>query len=292
MRAVDVEGLAKSYADRTVLHDVSFTISDGETVALLGPNGAGKTTTVEILEGFRQADAGHVRVLGEDPQKASAGFRQRVGVVLQETRHDPFLTVAETVDLVRGWYARPLATEDVLALVALSDAAGQRVAKLSGGQQRRLDVALGLVGQPELVFLDEPTTGFDPAARRDAWQMLGRLRDRGTTVVLTTHYLDEAAALADRLLVLARGRLVADACPTAIGDRNRTHLISFTPAAHLTDDLPPNGVLQGGRWSASVQDVTASVHALSTWAANRNTQMNELTVGRPSLEDVYFELIR
>lgn len=288
---IDVVGLGKSYDGRRVLEDVSFTVARGETVALLGPNGAGKTTTVEVLEGFRRRDAGTVTVLDEDPQRASSAFRTRVGVVLQECRHDPYLSVAETVDLVRGWYPDPLPTAEVLALVALTEAAGRRAATLSGGQQRRLDVALGLVGRPELLFLDEPTTGFDPGARREAWDVVRRMKDRGTTVVLTTHYLDEAAVLADRLLVLAGGRIVASGSPDSIGGRDRTHLVTFRPGVDVRHDLPPGGRLTDGRWCASVTDVTAAVHELSSWAGQNGTLLDDLVITRPPLEDVYLELI-
>jgi ABC-2 type transport system ATP-binding protein len=214
-----------------------------------------------------------------------------VGVVLQTTRHDPYLTVAETVDLVRGWYAKPLSTDEVLELVSLDEAAGQRAATLSGGQARRLDVALGLVGEPDLLFLDEPTTGFDPQARREAWDVVRRLRHRGTTVVLTTHYLDEAAALADRLLVLARGQIVASGPPATIGGRDRTCEVSFRPEAAVLHDLPAGGELRDGEWRATVSDVTATTHVLSEWAASRATALHGLVVAPRPLDDVYLELI-
>lgn len=289
--AIAVTGLSKSYDGRRVLDDISFTVDRGETVAVLGPNGAGKTTTVEILEGFRPRDSGSVEVLGEDPAHPSAAFRTRVGVVLQETRHDPYLTVRETVDLVRGWYPDPLSTDEVLDLVSLSEAGRQRTATLSGGQQRRLDVALGLIGRPELLFLDEPTTGFDPAARREAWDVLRRLKHQGTTVVLTTHYLDEAAALADRLLILAGGRIVAEGPPTTIGGRDLVHRVSFRPDPLLTGDEPDNGVVVDGRWHATVQNITETAHSLSRWADSRNTQLTDLEIVTPSLEEIYLGLI-
>lgn len=291
MKAIEVEGLAKSYPGKLVLEAVSFSVEMGETVALLGPNGAGKTTTVEILEGFRRRDSGQVSVLGEDPAARSMDFRRRVGVVLQTTRHDPYLTVAETVDLVRGWYRDPLSTEAVLELVSLMPAANQRAATLSGGQQRRLDVALGLVGRPDLLFLDEPTTGFDPSARREAWDVVRRLRETGTTVVLTTHYLDEAAALADRLLVLTRGQIVASGSPSTIGGRDRTSQVSFRPASDWLHDLPPGGTFRDGEWRAAVDDVTAVTHLLSDWASARQTPLDGLVVQPRSLEDVYLDLI-
>jgi ABC-2 type transport system ATP-binding protein len=282
--AIVVDGLRKSYDGRVVLDGVSLSVAPGETVAVLGPNGAGKTTLIEILEGFRARDGGTAAVLGDDPARPTAAFRRSVGVVLQETAHDPWLTVAETVDLVAGWHAAPMPRDGLLALVGLTSSAGKRTRTLSGGQQRRLDVALGLVGRPSLLFLDEPTTGFDPAARREAWAVIAGLRALGTTVVLTTHYLDEAATLADRLLVLARGRIVASGPPASIGGRDATYVVSF---ACPSGDGPPDGVVVDGRWCATVDDVTATVRVLSDWGG----PLDDLTVGRPALEDVYLELI-
>lgn len=289
--AVEVAHLVKSYDGRRVLDDVTFSVARGETVAVLGPNGAGKTTMIEILEGFRSRAAGEVSVLDEDPAEASRAFRTRVGVVLQESRHDPYLTVAETVNLVRGWYPDPLPASEVLELVALADVGDRRVSKLSGGQQRRLDLALGLVGRPELLFLDEPTTGFDPVARLNTWDALRRLSDYGTTVVLTTHYLDEAAALADRLLVLAGGRIVADGPPDTIGGRNRSHRVSFRPGSQGVEHLPAGGVLCDGVWRVTVNDVTATVHELSAWATRHDAGLDELVIAPPSLDEIYFGLI-
>ena len=291
MPTIDVTGLSKSYGGPRVLNGVSFQVDQGETVAVLGPNGAGKTTMIEILEGFRLRDTGQVEVLGEDPEHLTTQFRTRVGVVLQETKHDPYLTVTETVDLVRGWYADPLPTAEVLALVSLTATGEQRTSTLSGGQQRRLDVALGLIGRPELLFLDEPTTGFDPAARREAWEVIRRLKDQGTTVVLTTHYLDEAAALADRLLVLAGGQIVAEGPPASIGGRDLVHRVSFRPDPELASDPPAHGVVADGRWQTTVHDVTQAVHALSAWAASRDAQLAELEIVTPSLEEIYLDLI-
>ena len=245
-----------------------------------------------MLEGFRRPDRGKVRVLGQNPWGAPAAHRARIGAVLQSTAHDPYLTVAETVDLARGWYPDPVPRKELLGVVGLVEQSGRRVAKLSGGQQRRLDVALALVGRPDVLFLDEPTTGFDPAARREAWEALRLVRERGVTVLLTTHYLDEAAALADRVLVLAGGRIVEDAAPQAIGGRNRTHHISFRPDQDDVDRLPAGGRVIAGRWSQTVEDATAAVHELSAWAARHNTALNDLTITAPSLEDAYLELIR
>lgn len=292
MLAIDVRGLRKAYGPHAVLRDVTFDVEAGQTVALLGPNGAGKTTTVEVLEGFRRRDAGDVTVLGEDPAQESRAFRLRVGVVLQETRHDHYLTLGETVDLVRGWYPDPLPAAEVLEAVSLGDHVRHRVATLSGGQLRRLDVALGIVGRPDVLFLDEPTTGFDPDARRQTWDVVRRLRDRGTTVLLTTHYLDEAEALADRVLVLHGGRVVANEPPAKLGNRDRTHLVSFVPSS-TTAALPPlGGVVTDGRWAVETDDVTHAVHELSRWAQGNDQPLQDLVIVRRSLEDAYLELIR
>ncbi len=207
--AISVSGLRKSYGANEAVRSVDLSVERGEIFALLGPNGAGKTTTVEILEGHRSRDGGDVSVLGHDPADGERAMRERVGIVLQETGVEPYLSVAETVELHRGYYRAPLPLDDVLDVVGLSAQRDERVRRLSGGQRRRLDVAIGLCGDPELLFLDEPTTGFDPSARRSAWEMVRNLRARGKTVLLTTHYMDEAQALADRVAILAGGEIVA-----------------------------------------------------------------------------------
>jgi ABC-2 type transport system ATP-binding protein len=291
MAAIIVDDLRKSYDGRPVLAGVSLRVDEGSILAILGPNGAGKTTTVEILEGYRRRDGGEVSVLGHDPQRPGPSFRQEIGVVLQETRHDPYLTVSEAVDLVAGWFPSPLSTDEVLATVGLTSCADVRTAKLSGGQQRRLDVALGLVGRPRLLFLDEPTTGFDPSARREAWAAISRLRDRGTTIVLTTHYLDEAATLADDIAVLAHNRVVATGTPGTIAGRDRFTHITFRLENDVVGDPPEGGDVTGAVWRSTVDDVTGAMHDLSRWAADRDTRLHDLTVERPSLEDIYLELI-
>ena len=211
--AVDVRGLRKAYGSFEAVRGVDLRIQRREVFALLGPNGAGKTTTVEILEGYRKRDAGEVTVLGFDPAKQERRFREQIGIVLQSTGIDPYLTVAETVDLFGGYYPNPRPTDEVLEVVGLTEQRDIRVRKLSGGQQRRLDVAVGLAGDPELLFLDEPTTGFDPGARRGAWEMIRNLQTIGKTVVLTTHYMDEAEQLADHVAIMARGEIVALGTP-------------------------------------------------------------------------------
>src|SRR5580698_8981853 len=214
--AIEVSGLRKHYGNHEVVQGIDFSVRCGEIFAFLGPNGAGKTTTVEILEGFTNRSAGHVRVLGIDPQQATAAWRDRVGVVLQSSVPEPDLSVEETIRLYAGFYSHPRPTEEVLALTGLESQASTRNGRLSGGQQRRLDVALALVGDPDLLFLDEPTTGFDPAARRAAWETVAGLKQLGKTVVLTTHYLEEAEFLADRIAVITNGRIVATGTPAQL----------------------------------------------------------------------------
>src|SRR5215218_3198141 len=231
--AIRVAGLHKAYGEVEAVAGIDFEVAEGECFALLGPNGAGKTTTVEILEGYRDRDAGEVEVLGFDPA--------RVGIVLQSSGHFRELTVREVLELFGGYYPRPRATGEVVDLVGLGDKAGARIKTLSGGQQRRLDLALGLVGDPDLLFLDEPTTGFDPSARRRSWELIESLRDLGKTILLTTHYMDEAQNLADRVAILAAGRVVASGTPDSLGGRDEDEaLIAFRlPAGASLDDLPP-----------------------------------------------------
>src|SRR3954451_12773218 len=237
---IEVRGLRRSYGTVEAVPGLDLRIVRGEVYALLGPNGAGKTTTVEILEGFGAPTGGHVRVLGTDPAHAPAAWRDRIGVMLQESAPDPGLTVRETLELYAGYHTRPRAIGETLGLVGLAAEAGRRGADLSGGQQRRLDLALAIIGDPELIFLDEPTTGFDPAARRAAWDVLDGLRALGRTVFLTTHYMDEAERLADRIGVIVDGRLVAEGTPRTLGGRDREEAaITFTlPAGLDVDDLP------------------------------------------------------
>jgi ABC-2 type transport system ATP-binding protein len=276
--AIEVRGLRKAYRDTVAIDGLDLAVARGEVFALLGPNGAGKTTTVEILEGFRRADAGEVTVLGADPRWQSAGWRARIGIVLQSTGEFEELTVAEVVRHFSRYYPDADDPEAVIAKVGLADKRSTRAQRLSGGQKRRLDVALGIIGRPELLFLDEPTTGFDPEARRDFWDLLRELAKAGTTILLTTHYLDEAEALADRVGVIAHGRLVAVAAPAELGDR-RTALA--TVRWHDPDD--PDGPR-----SERTATPTAAVAAL---AARFGGEVPGLTVTRPTLEDVYLSMI-
>jgi ABC-2 type transport system ATP-binding protein len=292
--AIEARGLVMRYGDREVLHGIDLVVPPGMVVGFLGPNGAGKTTTVEILEGYRRRTAGHASVLGMDPASGGRELRERVGIVLQETGHNPDLSVRETVRQFAGYYRRPRPVDEVVGLVGLEEAADRRVRALSGGQRRRLDVGLALVGDPELVFLDEPTTGFDPAARRQAWEVIGGLRELGKTVLLTTHYMDEAQALADRVAIIAAGRIVAEGIPADLAAAQRGTEIRFTlPAEVAPAELPrvSGGVATRGRnVEISTDDPTRDLLALTGWAVGRGVDLDGLTVTRPSLEDIYLTL--
>ncbi|MEL7210411.1 MAG: ABC transporter ATP-binding protein, partial [Actinomycetota bacterium] len=270
---------------------VDLQVDEGEIVAFLGPNGAGKTTTVEILEGFRPRTGGEVSVLGSDPGQAGAEWRKRLGIVLQESEPLPELTAAETVQMYAGYYDRPRPAADILALVGLADSADQRAGKLSGGQRRRLDLALALVGDPELIFLDEPTTGFDPSARRDAWGMIEGLRDLGRTVLLTTHYMDEAELLADRIVVIAGGRIVAGG--TAAELRHQAGAKPTISWQASPDGPRPSGVaaqFADGRVVVTTDELLSVTHQVTGWAIDNRVELPDLRVHQPSLEDVYLLL--
>ena len=293
--AVSVAGLCKSYGAVQAVHGMSFTVGRGEIFALLGPNGAGKTTTLEILEGFRARNAGRVDVLGYDPADRGTGraLRQRIGLVLQDIAVEPYLTVRETVARNAGYYPAPRGVGEVIDLVGLAGQARQRVRSLSGGQRRRLDLALGLVGRPDLLFLDEPTTGFDPGARREAWQIVRNLRGSGTTVLLTTHYMEEAQALADRVALISGGQIVAEGPPSAIGGRDtaRARIRFALPESRAVADLPLAASADGdGLVTVETAEPTATLHELTGWALRRSLVLDRLTVERPSLEDVYLRL--
>jgi ABC-2 type transport system ATP-binding protein len=293
--AIVVRGLRKSYGDVEAVRGIDLSVGEGEVFALLGPNGAGKTTTVEILEGFRDRTAGEVSVLGHDPAKGEGSFKAQIGIVLQSTGIDPYLTVRETIELFRGYYPHPRPADEVIELVGLMEKRDTRVLKLSGGQQRRLDVAIALSGDPSLLFLDEPTTGFDPAARRGAWQVVKNLAELGgKTIFLTTHYMDEAQYLADRVAVIARGVIVAEGPPASLGGRDTAATwISFRlpVGAELPPQLAAGAQVSDGVVRLRAEDVTRTLHDLTGWALERNIRLEGLDVARPSLEDVYLSLV-
>jgi ABC-2 type transport system ATP-binding protein len=267
-----------SYGETEAVRGIDLEVAQGEIFAFLGPNGAGKTTTVEILEGYRHRTGGEVRVLGEDPATAGRTWRDRIGIVLQSNSLDPYLTVRESLQLYAGYFSHPRAVDEVIGLVGLEGKADERARKLSGGQQRRLDVGLALVGDPELLFLDEPTTGFDPSARRQAWDVIAGLRDLGKTIFLTTHYMDEAQRLADRVTIIAAGQIVAAGTPADLGDREKAATtIRYRDAA-------------GEAVSIETMDPVRELNHLTGAALERGEELDGLEVTRPSLEDVYLDL--
>ena len=293
--AVGVSGLRKSYDSVRAVDGVSFSVARGDVFALLGPNGAGKTTTIEILEGFRGRDAGRVEVLGVDPQDrhTQRWLHSRLGVVLQELAVEPYLSVRQVLERNAGFYPAPRRVDEVLEMVGLSQKAEARVKTLSGGQQRRLDVGLGIVGDPELLILDEPTTGLDPAGRRVSWELVRRLASEGTTVILTTHYMEEAEALADQVAIIARGVIVASGAPDQIGGRDlgaatiRFRLPAGTPAPSLpvAATIDDDGLIE-----VRTDDEVAVLHAITGWALQAHVELQGLTVSRTTLEDVYLRL--
>ena len=276
MSAIVVSDLRKSYGTHEALRGISFEVAEGEVFSLLGPNGAGKTTTVEILEGYRTRDSGHVEVLGHDPARAERAFRERIGVVLQQSQLWPTLTVAETHRMFAGYYDGARDVDEVIRLVGLEDKRDARVKTLSGGQKRRLDLGVALVGDPDLIFMDEPTTGFDPAARRAAWDMIRSLRSLGKTVLLTTHYLDEAEQLADRVAVLREGRIVRIGKPTEL-----TGGTQETEVRYRSD---------GREFVIRTSEPTRVLHELTERALAEGRELEGLEVRRPTLEDVYLLL--
>jgi ABC-2 type transport system ATP-binding protein len=290
--AVKVRGLTKRYGDVQAVNGVDLDIRTGEVFALLGPNGAGKTTTVEILEGYRRRDGGEVEVLGLDPGSQRAALKERIGIVLQASGIDPYLTVAETIAMYAYYYPHPRPIDEVIELVGLQGKRNARVAKLSGGQQRRLDVAIALAGDPDLLFLDEPTTGFDPAARQEAWQIVRDLAALGKTVLLTTHYLDEAEQLANRVAIIAAGKIVVEDTPARIGGRDRQRpRVTF----QIPDGVaPPRGldVTREGRLCViEPHDLTDALYRLTGWARRARIALDDLQLLRPTLEDTYLQLL-
>ncbi len=291
--AILVEDLRKSYGAVEAVRGISFTVAEGEVFALLGPNGAGKTSTVEILEGFRRADAGRVAVLGADPARGERAFKERIGIVLQECGIEELLTVSEAMRRQAGYYPRPRPVGEVLELMGLADRADARIRTLSGGLRRRLDLALALVGDPDLIFLDEPTTGFDPAARRAAWAVVRSLCQMGKTVLLTTHYMDEAQQLADRVAVIARGRIVAEGPPDSLGRRaaGGTRIRFRLPDGIALEALPVPARWQDEQVVIETTEPTRALHTLTSWAVGRGLDLPGLTVSTPTLDDAYLELV-
>ena len=276
---IRASGLRKSYGDVEAVRGIEIEVGPGEVFAFLGPNGAGKTTTVEILEGYRDRDAGEVTVLGEDPAEGDRAWRERIGIVLQSCKLEPYLTVRESLELFAGYYDEPRPIEETIELVGLVEKADARAGSLSGGQQRRLDVGMALIGDPDLLFLDEPTTGFDPQARRQAWDLIAGLRDLGKTVFLTTHYMDEAQRLADRVAIIAGGEIVARGAPEDLGDREA----QATTITYSRD---------GERVSIETDDPVRALNELTGRALAEGFELEGLEVSRPSLEDIYLTLTR
>jgi len=289
-----VSGLVKEYGPLRAVDDLTFTVAKGEVFALLGPNGAGKTTTVEILEGHRERTSGAVSVLGFDPATGGRAYRERIGVVLQEAGFDDEFSVREMVALYASLYPRRRDPDEVIELVGLADKSSARTKNLSGGQRRRLDLALGLVGDPELLFLDEPTTGFDPSARRRAWELIDSLRDLGTTILLTTHYMEEAEVLADRVAMIVNGRLVASGPPAELASTESTGRISFSLPPGTDPGLLPEFTgetrMEGPGIVVETERATADLLVLTRWAVERDVELPGLALSRPSLEDVYLRL--
>ena len=292
-RVIEVRDLRKTYGDVEAVRGIDLHVDRGEVFAMLGPNGAGKTTTAEILEGYRERTAGEVDVLGHDPAKRERILKERIGIVLQSTGIDPFLTVAETIEMYAGYYPSRRPTDEVIELVGLAEKRDTRVNKLSGGQQRRLDVAIALAGDPELLFLDEPTTGFDPGARRNAWEVVKNLVAIGKTVFLTTHFMDEAQYLADRVVVIANGLIVAEGPPASLAGREQMR-------ARIRFRLPPAAPEPDGRshrmpdgsyeMEVEARESTERVHDLTGWALENGLELEALEISLPTLEDVYLQL--
>ena len=292
---IEVQGLVKRYGSFVAVDGIDLDVEAGEVFALLGPNGAGKTTTVEILEGHRKRSGGVVTVLGEDPETSGRSFRERIGIVLQSTAIEKELTVREAIDTYGSLYPSRRETDELIEIVGIGEKADARIKTLSGGQRRRLELALGIVGDPDVIFLDEPTTGFDPSARRQAWRVIDNLRTLGKTILLTTHYMDEAQNLADRVAVIAGGRIVAEGTPETLGGRAEAEtIVRFGLDAAAAEMLPSIGerIIAGSGDEIEIRtaDPTRLLHLLTSWAVEHGHELVMLTVTRPTLEDVYLRL--
>ena len=296
MTAINVQGLRKAYGGNEVLRGLDFEVQAGEVFGFLGPNGAGKTTTIEILEGYRDRSGGEVSVLGVDPGRPTRAWRERIGLVLQQCELNPLLTVAETLQLFSSFYHSPRPVDETVDLVGLGDKHDSRVAALSGGQRRRLDVAVALVGDPQLLFLDEPTTGFDPSARRGAWNMVERLKALGKTIFLTTHYMDEAQHLSDRVAILRDGGIVAIGPPSQLAARGSPEtVVSFrlsngTPIADIRANVHAPLETSGGVVSLRARNPQRTLYELTSWAEREGVELIGLEANRPGLEEVFLEL--
>ncbi len=287
---IEVKGLKKQYGSLEAVRGVDFKIEPGEVVSILGPNGAGKTTTVEMLEGYLKPSEGFISVFGEDPFKAKAAFKKKIGIVLQESGAEPFMKVREILNQRSRYYDEKIEVDDLLGNVGLTHKANSRIAKLSGGERRRLDVALALIGKPDLIYLDEPTTGFDPGARHASWDIFKKLRTEGRTILLTTHYMDEAENLSDRVIVMSKGKVIANGSPQNIGNQEG-YLTSISFTASQSIDLPFEIEEENGRFSFKSKEVVKDLNRLTTIALELNLDLIDLEVKRPSLEDVFLELI-
>jgi ABC-2 type transport system ATP-binding protein len=292
---IEVEGLTKRFGTLTAVNDVSFNVERGEIFGLLGKNGAGKTTTVEILEGYQAPDQGRVQVLGVEPKKGGGAWKDRIGLVLQDSDFDPSHTVRETVKLFAGFFSHPKSVAETLDLVGLTDKADERIGRLSGGQRRRVDVALGIVGSPELLFLDEPTTGFDPSARREFWTMLEGLRAAGTTILLTTHYMEEAQHLCDRIAILAAGRIVAEGTSTSLIALTGTTSVRFDAVdgldvASLSREVGIDFRVEGDVVTATLAQAQSQLLALLQYVEREGVELDGLEVVRPTLDDVFLDV--
>jgi ABC-2 type transport system ATP-binding protein len=293
--AITVRGLRKSYGQNEAVRGIDFEVAPGEVFGFLGPNGAGKTTTIEILEGYRDRTSGDVSVLGLDPGHPNREWRSRIGLVLQECELNPLLTVRETMHLYSSFFPKARSVDETLHLVGLADRRDARVGSLSGGQQRRLDVGVGIIGNPELLFLDEPTTGFDPSARRSAWNMIEGLKELGTTIVLTTHYMDEAQHLADRVMIMREGGIVAEGEPDTLGEQlGRETMIRFRTFDGVADRasgaIGRQAIVSGNQATIATTDPQRDLYRLLQWAEGEGIKLPDLEVRRPSLEDVFLEV--